>query len=122
MSDRRRRIRNRRSKRTSPWLVATQLVIMAGVLIFIFAFRDYLATSASNILSVFDRGDIEVATDAGHADAEAPASTGRMPRLRVIEGNDTGPDTEADSVTSDNPSDGDGQPADPKDAGNAGSN
>jgi len=120
MSDRRRRIRNRRSKRTSPWLVATQLVIMAGVLIFIFAFRDYLATSASNIFSVFDRGDIEVAADAGHSDAEAPASTGRTPRLRVIKGDDAGPD--AGSPTSDNGSDGDGGPVDPKDAGNSGSN
>jgi hypothetical protein len=62
---RRRRTRNRRSN-SSPnyWLILVQVVVLAGVLIFIILFRDYLAMTTSNVVDSFSTGgDLEVAEE-----------------------------------------------------------
>jgi hypothetical protein len=99
MSDRRRRVRNRRSSRNSQWLTAVQLLVMAAVLVFIFVFRDYLSISASNIFSAFDKSDLQVAADASGNNPEQNGQPGRStPKLKVIETpDDAGTPSGADS-------------------------
>lgn len=75
---RRRRTRNRRSN-SSPnyWLILVQVVVLAGVLIFIILFRDYLAMTTSNVVDSFSTGgDLEVAEEQAD-EADQPAADDR---------------------------------------------
>lgn len=52
MSHRRRRIRNRReSKAPNRWLVALQILVCIGALLFLYAFGETIATNASKVVS-----------------------------------------------------------------------
>ncbi|MFP4600097.1 MAG: hypothetical protein ACLFVJ_17700 [Persicimonas sp.] len=57
MARRRRRTRRKRSNR---WLTAVQVVFLAGLLIFIILFRDFIADSAGDMFGTFGTGDVEV--------------------------------------------------------------
>ena len=74
MSRRRRRIRNRRRKKPqSKWLIAVQLLVLAGVLAFLIGFRDYLAMSASTVMNSVAGSDLEVEKKKGKASEAQPA-------------------------------------------------
>jgi hypothetical protein len=78
MSRRRRRTRNRRRK-GSPnyWLILVQVVVLAGVLVFIILFRDYLAMTTSNVVNSFSTGgDLDVAEKQAD-EADQPAAADR---------------------------------------------
>lgn len=71
MSHRRRRIRNRReSKEPNRWLVALQILVFAGALLFLYAFGEIIATNASNIVS-----GLTGQPPSGAAGSEADASS-----------------------------------------------
>lgn len=77
MSRRRRRARKRRSSSGGPnkWLILVQVLVLVGVLVFLFMFRDYLAMSASNMFNSFGtKGDLAVEKKKGDDnDKNAPS-------------------------------------------------
>lgn len=82
MSRRRRRIRNRRGKKKpNKWLILVQLLVLAGVLVFLFGFRDYLAMSASSMVNSVAGSDLDVKKKKGERAEQTPPN--KQPKLET---------------------------------------
>lgn len=97
MSRRRRRARSRRrQKPPNRWLIAVQLLVLSGLLVFLVLFRDYLAESASEVVDSFTSSDLQVQRvdggDGGPVGSDATAP--REPTPRADDGSDAGGDLE----------------------------
>jgi hypothetical protein len=62
-------------KRSNGWLIATQVILLVGILVVILFFRDFIADGAGDMLGTFGTDDVQVQEQPNPANAPAATDT-----------------------------------------------